>query len=398
MIAAIIEAGQAPALRRLHVTALVVILCLLPLARGLSLMLPANAGLATDFDVFHLGARAILAGDLERLYDFAWFKDFQRATFGREFNAPFSYPPTFALAIAPFGLVARGAAFILFIGLTLAGFLRVLPRLGRESLPAALSLLLLPIFGVVIFGQNGLLTGALAGLACLGLAGRRRWAGVPIGLLIIKPHLAIGFAVYVIVNRDWRSFLTAGAVAGGVAALSALIFGLAAWQGFFTAAANAGRLLPTGFFPFYRMVSVYAAVRSWGAPATLATLAQVASAVLALAAIIIAQRRLPPRQAVGITAIATLLFSPYAYDYDLLIAGSGLALLLPDLLARGSPAARSTLYGLFLFAAGYGLALRTWLGEAPRAPADLPIALAAVGLVGCLAMVWRVLQQPESGA
>ena len=68
-----------------------------------------------------------------------------------------------------------------------------------------------------------------------------------------------------------------------------------------------------------------------------------------LASVVLASRQLSPRQALGITAIATLLISPYEYDYDLLTLGIGLGFLLPDLVNLGTDRERLALYASSLF-------------------------------------------------
>jgi hypothetical protein len=390
LIAAIIEARPPAGRQRLWAGIIAATLALIAGARAISIPL---GGSVSDFDVFHIAAQAILKGHIVEAYDFAWFNDFQRQLFGKAFDVPWSYPPPFALVVAPFGWLTRGWAYLAFMQVTLLAYLATLHRLAGDRLQAALLLLFVPIIAVVVFGQNGLLTGTLAGLTCLGLAKGKRWAGVPLGLMIIKPHLALGFAVYVVASRDWRSFWTAGATAAAAVLVSALVFGIAAWQGFFTAAAFAGAKLPAGFFPFYRMVSGYAAVRSLGAPADAALVAQAVSAIVAIAAIVAAVRRLPVHHAIGITAIATMMISPYAFDYDVPVMGAGVALLLPDLVRLGRPWERSAAYAAVMFAGSYGLVVRSIIGVPAIPVEELPPGLGVIGVVGCLWVCWRVLDR-----
>ena len=68
---------------------------------------------------------------------------------------------------------------------------------------------------------------------------------------------------------------------------------------------------------------------------------QVIVAIVALVLVVIASYRFSVQQALGLTAIASLLVSPYAYDYDLPIMGVGLALLLPDIVRFGSASERA---------------------------------------------------------
>jgi hypothetical protein len=392
MISAMFEAITVPARRSLYVVLLVLVLVSVATVRPARIILsPADAP-TSDFDYFHAGARAALEGQLDRAYDEPWFRAYQQQLYARDLHGPWSYPPPFGLVVAPFGLVDRGWALLLFMQLTLFAYLLTLRRLAGDWLSLLLLLMLVPMMGVILFGQNGLLTGTLAGLSCLGLADRRRWAGIPLGLMIIKPHLALGLGLYVLASRDWRTFWTAGATAAAAALAATLAFSASVWPAFLAAAAFAGEQLPTGYFPLFRMISAYAAARSMGTPHALALAVQLASALAAIALILVAQRQLPRRMAIGIAALATLMISPYAFDYDLMIAGVGMALLLPTLVALGRPAERSALYMLFIASATYGLVLEFQHPTAPR------VSLAAIGMWLVIALVWRIVGRHPLGS
>ena len=70
-----------------------------------------------------------------------------------------------------------------------------------------------------LFGQNSVLTAGLAALALHLLGKRPVVAGVVIGLLAIKPQLAVVFPFVLIAARAWRTF--------AAAALSATLFAAA---------------------------------------------------------------------------------------------------------------------------------------------------------------------------
>lgn len=392
MIAAMFEAITVPSRRSLYVVLLIVALFAVATVRPARIILsPADAP-TSDFDYFHAGARAALEGQLDRAYDEPWFRAYQRQLYGRDLHGPWSYPPPFGLVVAPFGLVDRGWALLLFMQLTLLTYVLTLRRLAGDWLPLLLLLMLVPVMGVILFGQNGLLTGTLAGLTCVGLVDRRRWAGIPLGLMIIKPHLALGLGLYVLAVRDWRTFWTAGATAAAAGLAATLAFGSTVWPAFQAAAAFAGTQLPTGYFPLFRMISAYAMVRSLGAPHMLALAVQLVSALTAITLILVAQQRLPARLAIGIAALATLMISPYAFDYDLMIAGAGLALLLPTVVAQGRPTERSAIYLLFIASATYGLVRKL------QHPTEPPVSMAAVGLWAVIALAWYVVSRHPPGS
>src|SRR4029077_13167507 len=97
--------------------------------------------------------------------------------------------------------------------------------------------------------------------------------------------------------------------------------------------------------------------------------------------------------ALGVTAIVSVMISPYAYDYDLPLVGIGLALAGPGLVRIASTRERSVLYGGVLLAGAYGLLLS-------RRTADQHATLAVGGfaLMAMLALLLRLLLRSEAPA
>jgi hypothetical protein len=181
-------------------------------------------------------------------------------------------------------------------------------------------------------GQNGFLTAALIGLFCLYFEDRPALAGLALGVMIIKPHLAIAFGVYALLRRSWIIVIAAGFVVLASSALCTVVFGPQIWAGLLQSVRDSSTFLADGYYPLYRMISFYAALRTIGVSSSVAFLGQALIAILGLAIIAAAiQLRLGTRVALGLTAMVSICFSPYAYDYDFLIFGIGLALLLPEL-------------------------------------------------------------------
>ena len=97
-----------------------------------------------------------------------------------------------------------GLAYSLFISGSLAAYFLTLRRIACESYVPILIITFPALIINIRCGQNGFLTGALIGLTCLYLRKGSALAGLPLGLMIIKPHLAIALAVYAIANRRWK--------------------------------------------------------------------------------------------------------------------------------------------------------------------------------------------------
>jgi len=312
------------------------------------------AGLV-DFDSFYLAARLAVARDMNTAYDFVAFAKLQRfADATTASYMPWAYPPQYDLLVAPLALMPRALAYVTFIGATLAAFLSTIRRLGGGHFSAILMLVYVPVLVNLSTGQNGFLTASLMGVACLPLLGRSGWAGVPLGLMIVKPHLAVAVAIWVVVDRQWRIVASAAASVAATSLIATAAFGTGVWPAFLGGARAAAAFMAQGSYPFHRMVSVYAAVRSAGGSLPLAGTLQGVVAALALVAVVAAHRRFDRRTSLGIAIAATLLISPYAYDYDLPILGVALALLWPQLRAGTTRVERVALTGLCVAGGSFG--------------------------------------------
>jgi hypothetical protein len=349
-----------------------------------------------DFDAYYIAGQLARQGEIEKAYHFRSMAEVQRSQY-----FPWTYPPPFDLFVALLACFSCGLAYSLFISGSLAAYFLTLRRIASESYVPVL-LIIFPVLIINIrSGQNGFLTGALIGIACLYLRKGSALAGVPLGLMIIKPHLAIAFAIYAFANRRWKTVAVALATASASALAATLILGTGVWAAFFHGVHEASIFLERGFYPLSRMVSFYSVVRSFGLPASLAMISQVIVALVALALVVIANYRFSVQQALGLTAIASLLVSPYAYDYDLTIMGVGLTLLLPEFVRFGSKSERASLYALSFFACSFGLAATFAMGSAAwvnMSRGDPSISLAGLALLAVFCLSWRLVQRSEKSS
>jgi hypothetical protein len=350
-----------------------------------------------DFDMFHLVGQMIWRGELHLAYRFQTLLEAQRAVTGSDQFMPWTYPPQFDLLVAPLALMPRWLAYGLFTAATMFGYLAVLKRLAGEHLPLVLFAIFPALTITIACGQNGFLTGMLMGLVCLYLERRRSLAGIPLGLMIIKPHLAAASAVYTVLSGRWMTVTVAAATVIMTSAIATGIFGADIWYSVLGAAKEARIFLENGMYPLFRMVSVYAALYSLGVPAWGALAAQIMVAGLCLLMVSFAVLTAwPVRSALGLAAMSSLLVSPYAYDYDLPIFGIGLALLLPELIRLGTTNERAVIYGLTFLASLFGLAqsfrLQVQYGPNAKFGDELtPLSLAGLFLIVILGMTWRIL-------
>jgi hypothetical protein len=141
-----------------------------------------------DFDAFYLAAHMVWRGEVHQAYDFPMFTRAQEAFFGAPRFLPWAYPPQFNLLIAPLAFLSYGAAYSVFTSATMAAYLLTLKRLSGNGFAVIMLATSPAILVTILCGQNGFLTGTLVGLTCVGLQGRNASAGLPLGLMIIKPH------------------------------------------------------------------------------------------------------------------------------------------------------------------------------------------------------------------
>ncbi|MBM1172041.1 glycosyltransferase family 87 protein [Microvirga arabica] len=349
-----------------------------------------------DFDVFYLVSEMVWKGEIHQAYYSHTMRAAQETLSGDDSFMPWTYPPQFNLLIAPLSLVPPGVAYSIFVIGTFIVYLLTLKVFAKEYFGLAI-ILLFPVIAITLLGgQNGFLTGTLIGLTCLGFQNGRAIAGLPLGLMIIKPHLAVAFAVYTLISRHWRSAAVAAAVVIATSALATALLGFEIWTAFVDGLKETRAYLGKGEYPLHRMVSAYAASRTLGVPATVAMAVQIVVAVLSLLLVSLACRRgVPLRQSLGLAAIASLLISPYAYDYDLAIYGIGIALLLPDIIRLGGRLERLSLYGLSFVTSAFGFAqshLKISL-DFTGADRGIPLSLAGLTLIALLGLVWRIVRR-----
>ena len=351
-----------------------------------------------DFDDFYIVGQMVWHRDIDKAYLVHGIGETPASPSRGKTLLLWTYPPQFDVLVAALALTSRWIAYCLFMGGSFAAYLAILRRLAAASFVPVL-IVTFPVLVVEIrSGQNGFITGAFIGLTCLYLRRGSALAGVPLGFMAIKPHLAVAFVIYAIATRRWKMAIIAGGTAAATTIAATLILGMHVWDAFFHGLKEAGFFLSHGYYPLFRMISFYAVARTLGLPASLAMLMQAIVAVVALTMIVIASRRFSLHQALGLTAIASLLISPYAYDYDLPILGVGLALLLPDILRSGTALERSMLYFSSFFASGFGLVTTAIIGKqltAGMPGENMRVSLGGLGLLCVFGLSWRILRRSQ---
>ena len=194
-----------------------------------------DGAFALGGDLRSLQAAAWLAthGNGHIVYDADAFRAFSGAG---ESGAFFAHPPPFLGLLAPLGWVSFETAWWVLAGLSAVGTVAALRMLGvtRAATGSMLALVFPPVYFAVTFGQVSVVwVLILAAVYRLVTADRPRAAGIVAGLMVMKPPLAIGLALWWLI--DWGRFrvvaTTAAAAAVGYLGVSYLVL-RGVWPGF----------------------------------------------------------------------------------------------------------------------------------------------------------------------
>ena len=312
----------------------------------------------TDFNAFYIAGKLALLGRLSEAYHFDQMHAAQIRYTGSDNFLPWTYPLPFDLVLAPLALLPIALAYLVFISISLVAYVAILQRLAIENI-RLIALLLIPALLLNVgCGQNGLLTGSLVGLFCIKYIRSSRLSGVPLGLMIIKPHLVAGIGLFLLFKREWRVIGTAALTALVFSLLASAFFGFSVWMDFLSSVEESGAFLRKGEYPLFRMTSAFAAILTLTGSFEWARLLQGLSILFALCILTwLTANQTTKRNTLGLVCLSSAFYSPYLYDYDLPIVGLGLALLMP-VLHKNLTAFEKTIGSLsFLLAQGGWLLL-----------------------------------------
>lgn len=330
--------------------------------------------LGGDFLVFWSAAQLVLQGHPLAAYDVAVLHNVELATVPLVATTqgflPWFYPPTFLPFVAPLGLLPYWLAVLVFLSVSVGCFLWVVSRIvpWRQAwLPCAA----FPGIAVVLStGQNALLLAACAGLALTLLHSPRPKrpaspiaAGMLLALLTVKPQLAVMFPVALVCARAWKTLIAMALTSLALIVLALVAFGPQSYIAFLHNAAFARSVVESGAVHLERMPTLFAMVKMLHGSVALAYAVHLMGAAAACAVVAYAWSR-PCSFALRAAAvlIASMLASPYLYDYDLAFLGLAIAWLASHAVRQGwLPGEREGLILLWLLPLG-GMLLIDRLG------------------------------------
>ncbi len=294
---------------------------------------PVGKPLGADFPSFWAASRLALDHMPTSAYDEPVHWAVQRAAFS---GAPvgysaFFYPPPYLIACLPLALVPYLPALGGWVLVTGASVLLTLRSLLSDR-AALLALAAYPaVFSNVAHGQNAFLTTALFSASLLGAKSRPVISGLLLGMLGIKPHLAVVVPFALLAAERWRMIAAAALSLIAVCLASRLLFGADTWIAFIETSPMARQALEQNLVGDAKMQSLFCTVRLLGGPVALAWALQATMSFGAIGALCLYVRKTENAAAqAAMTACAALLASPFLLDYDLMLAALPLLWLLRE--------------------------------------------------------------------
>jgi hypothetical protein len=349
--------------------------------------------IGTDFSNVWTAGRMALEGRAADAYNWALHYQVQQAAHGSE-SVPFygwHYPPFFLLVAAALATLPYLPALAVWQASTMATALALAWRIR----PAAGTLLAALGFPAVLVclghGHNGFLTAALFGGGLFVLDRRPVLGGVLLGCLAYKPHFGLVIPLALVAGGYWRALASAAAAVLALALASLASFGPEVFGAFLGSAhLTQAIVLEQGAAGWFKIQSVFAWLRMWGGPVGLAYAAQgIATAGIVAATTWLWWVRADSRLKSAALMIGALLATPYVLDYDMVLLGPAIALLVVHGEERGFRRWEKTALALawFMPVAARILALLT----------GVPGGLAGMALLFIL-VVRRALAEPREGS
>lgn len=282
-----------------------------------------------DFLTFWAASRLTLDGTPLDAYSWHAIKDVaEHLSPNIVLPGPWFYPPNFLLLVRPFAWLSAPLAYALFVGLSSALFVFLIRR-ALPTRPMLIWILAFPgLWLNAAQGQNACITASLVLAAFLSMRKRPVLAGVFIGLLSIKPHLAILFPIALACAGMWTTFIAAAVTAALFTAVSVAVFGLGIVPGFLHGLGEANGYIASGVLPWDQTASLFAALRMAHIASGPAYVAQACQALVAIGAVAWVWRNAKALEVRATALVAgTFMIGPYIYNYDAVWLGVPLALI-----------------------------------------------------------------------
>ncbi|KIC43019.1 hypothetical protein RA27_06775 [Ruegeria sp. ANG-R] len=294
--------------------------------------------LAIDFKVFWAAGHLAHLGDPLAAFDVNRLAEVHETSKGEDWM-PWSYPPSFLLALKPLGALPFSEAWAIFSAISIVAMFLAVRPFSCGIVPVWFAFALPPaILPNLYMGQTtGLwIAGLLAALAAL-KNDRFILAGFFIGLLTLKPQLGLLIPLALIASGSWRTIISAVVTTIAISLLATLVVGVGYWTEMQQMMGVHFETIRYSIYSNKQMLSPYSLLAGIGVRESVALALQWVITALAGAAVVVAWRNpkigFDLRAAVLILGIS--LSTPYLWFYESgLLAIAALFLLRAGILTK----------------------------------------------------------------
>jgi hypothetical protein len=253
------------------------------------------------------------------------------------------YPPPIILLCSVLPTLCIRLAYIVFIAASLGSFLLTTRLLATsfEDFFIAFAAILPSIYFNIYAGRNGFVTAALVALFCLAYLKfeSKDLADLPLGLLLLRPHLPPALLAFAFFNRIWGVLFRALALVVVIVAITTVYLNFDIWVLYAVSAQSMTRLLMNYGPNYIKLASEYGFARSFGLDNILAMELQIFTAFYFLLQIYLHQlNEFPVRSSLGFAVLLTFGMSLYSFPYDMCLGTISAGLLLPTIQTAASRA------------------------------------------------------------
>lgn len=283
--------------------------------------------LGTDFITFYSASSAVRQGQVANIYKPDQLHKIETQI--AKSNIPmfaWHYPPTFLLAVYPLSYFPYLAALALWLTFNIIPFLFILLKIFPHPATIGIFLAFPGTFQNILHGQNGFLTATLLGSGLYLLPSNPFIAGILLGCLAYKPHLAILIIPALLASRQWKAVKGTIFSATSLFCITLAAWGTAPWSAFLQNINTARKILEAGAIPWFKMPTPFASARLMGFSTVSSHLIQFSATVTATLFVLYLWKTPRPyfQRASGLI-VATLFASPFGFDYDLVILAPAIA-------------------------------------------------------------------------
>jgi hypothetical protein len=331
-----------------------------------------------DFGPFWAASRLVRTGVAAGPYDAQVLRLAEQAVYPQGGYEPFRYPPVFLALCLPFAFLPFFWGLAAFMGVTGAAYTAAIYQAGRSRWIVVAALAYPAVLVNLILGQNGMLTASILGGGLTLLDRRPRLSGLILGLMVIKPQLALGVPIALLLSRRWTVIGFAGISACALLGLTTLLLGWPIWGAFLDSTESSRGWLEQGSAdPGNEFQSMFAQLRILGVSVPLSYVIQAlcagAGACLLYWA---AKRRVAAAVERSLIVLVSLLAATYLWPYDLVVFGFPLLWLLVEWSQNGFPP-----WGKLVLLVLYVLPLSSVLTFSPHH-------LCLFGIIGLMVYLW----------